>query len=226
MSDYKYTVPMAMTRGTHYGNNYYQFKSRKIGRVVTAFSNLEYDNLITLEMNHEVEFFCEHPCEVSMVEEGVEHKTVLDVWVIYWDGREEFQKVKYDSEVNNPNPDSRVRKQLALQKKWCMYNNHNYVVRTDKDLYLGQYYMMNLEYMASKVRRYNIPADVQASKERELLKILNEKYLKIEDVCASGLIPAGMEAEFLSMMYYKGLVSFSNIEDRIINAKTEVYTYA
>ena len=212
-----------MNRGTHYGNNYYIFKSRKVGRIVTAFSNLEYDNLITLEMDHKVEYFCEQPCKVSFMEEGIKEETVFDVWVFYRDGREEYQEVKYNSEINNHNPDSRDNKQIKLQKKWCDYNNQNYVVRTEKELHRGQYYMMNLEYMASKVRRYSIPIEIQVKKEHELIKMIKDNYLTVGDISSSGFLPLGREPEFLSMMYYKGLICFSNMEDTIINTKTEVY---
>lgn len=222
MIRYRFTEPIVMPRGKHYGNNYYIFKSRKVGRTVTAYSTLEYENLITLEMNPEVEFFCEQPLKVSVIEDGITYETVFDVWVLYRDGREEFQEVKYSSDANNSDPNSRTARQIRLQKQWCSLNNENHVVRTEKDIYLGQYYIMNLENMAAKVRRYRIPADVQKTMERDVVNLLEERYLTLGDICSSGLLPAGMETEILSMMYYKGLIGFSNIADTIINEKTEV----
>ena len=59
--NYKFTTPIKMPRGTHYGSNYWMFESKKIHRCVTAYSNLEYENLLTLEMNPEVEYYCEQP---------------------------------------------------------------------------------------------------------------------------------------------------------------------
>ena len=45
-------------------------------------------------------------------EDGKEVKTIFDVWVLYKDGREEFQEVKYNSELEEKNSDSRSRKKL------------------------------------------------------------------------------------------------------------------
>ena len=223
MTKYRFTEPIPMPRGKKYGNNYWLFLSKKIGRRVTAYSNLEYDNLISLEMDHEVEYFCEQPFKASLILDNVCCETIFDVWVLYKNGREEFQEVKYSFEVNNPDSQTRTVKQIQLQKQWCMYNNQNYVIRTDEDLYLGQYYMMNLRYMASKIRRCNIPSGIQTAKEREIIKLLNQRYMNVDDVCSCGVFPKGMESDFLSMMYYKGLICFSNIENEIINGKTEVY---
>ena len=83
--------------------------------------------------------------------------------------------------------------------------------------------MQNLDYLASKVRRYNIPSEIQISKERELIKAMEDQYQTVETIFASGILPAGAEIDILSMMYYKGLICFSNLTDAIISAKTEVY---
>ena len=60
-------------------------------------------------------------------------------------------------------------------------------------------------------------------KEHELIKMIKDNYLPVGDISSSGFLPLGREPEFLSMMYYKGLICFSNMEDTIINTKTEVY---
>ena len=223
MSKYKHEQPIVMPRGRKYGANYWIFHSRKTGRQVTCYSNLEYDNLTILEMDNEIEYYCEQPCEISLILDGDEKKSVFDVWVYYRDGKEEYQEVKYLSDVTNPDPESRVRRQITLQRKWCDYNSQNYVVRTEKDIYRGQYYIQNLRYMATKVRRYNVPHEIQMFKEREIIQFMEKHYVTVEDLCSCGIIPKGMEPDFLSMMYYKGLIRFTNIEDMIINAKTEVY---
>lgn len=94
-----YTEPISMPRGTHYGNNYYEFMSRKNRRIVTAFSNLEYWNQICMEMDANVEKYCEQPLKTQVYLDGQTYETVFDVWVKYKDGREEFQEVKYADEL-------------------------------------------------------------------------------------------------------------------------------
>ena len=104
----RYTVPKEMTRGTHYGNNYWMVPSAKMNRFVTAFSNLEYYNIIMLEMSAEVEGYCEQPCELEVPvseldlkekEKELQKKTedeekhvIPDVYVLYKDGTEEIQE--------------------------------------------------------------------------------------------------------------------------------------
>ena len=53
---YRYTSPIKMQRSTHYGSNYYIIPSRKLRRNVSAFSYLEYCNILTLEMDSNIEF--------------------------------------------------------------------------------------------------------------------------------------------------------------------------
>ena len=64
--NYKFTTPIKMPRGTHYGSNYWMFESKKIHRCVTAYSNLEYENLLTLEMNPEVEYYSDCSAQINL----------------------------------------------------------------------------------------------------------------------------------------------------------------
>ena len=57
----KFTTPIEMPRGTHYGSNYFIVYSHKIKRNVKLYSNLEYYNFLTLETDPNVEYFCEQP---------------------------------------------------------------------------------------------------------------------------------------------------------------------
>ena len=94
-----YTTPVNIPRSTHYGSNYYEFLSRKLKRTVRAFSSLEYWNQICLEMDYQVEKYCEQPLEAEVYYDGKTYKTVFDIWVKYRDAREEFQKVKMQLKV-------------------------------------------------------------------------------------------------------------------------------
>ena len=73
----KYT-PEEMPRGTHYGNNYYEVFSPKLRRTVRLFSNLEYNNYLSLEINPEVVSFCEQPYR-AIIDFGGDKKTEYDV---------------------------------------------------------------------------------------------------------------------------------------------------
>lgn len=90
--DYKYTNPINMTRGTHYGSNYWEVYSKKINRKVKLFSNLEYENFLSLELNPEIEYFCEQPLEVEIFLDGNKKKTIFDMWVKYKDEGKSFRR--------------------------------------------------------------------------------------------------------------------------------------
>ena len=222
---YRHTKPIPMPRGTHYGNSYFVFNSRKIGRRVTAFSNLEFDNLICLEMDPEVEYYCEQPETISLVVDGQEKESTFDVWVFYRNGEEEYQEVKYISEVNDKAPDSRTAQQIRIQQKWCKINGFKHVLRTDDSIYLGQYYLTNLRFLAAKTRRNIVPSDIQASTEKKIRSLLEERYCNVGGLIKNKILPGGMEIDSLAIMYFKGIIKFANIEDAIITDKTEVYLY-
>ena len=62
--------PIKMPRGTHYGSNYWEVYSKKMGRKACFFSNLEYHNFLTLEMNPDVIQMCEQPLEIEIMVDG------------------------------------------------------------------------------------------------------------------------------------------------------------
>ena len=49
--------PIAIERNTHYGNNFYQVYSKKVNRVCTFYSDLEYFNYLSLEIERKLYLF-------------------------------------------------------------------------------------------------------------------------------------------------------------------------
>lgn len=219
--DYKYTNPINMTRGTHYGSNYWEVYSKKINRKVKLFSNLEYENFLSLELNPEIEYFCEQPLEVEIFLDGNKKKTIFDMWVKYKDGREEFQEVKYLSEINGDTEKSiRTKKQIEVQRKWCSDNNQNYVIRTDNDIQKGRFTIRNLKLIAGRIRRYDIP-NRSYSQEKLVNYITKQEGAIIKDLFESSILPIGKELEFLCLMHYLGVIRLE-IDDKPINKDTGV----
>lgn len=218
---YRYSTPITMPRGTHYGNNYIIAMSRKLRRKIAAFSNLEYDNLVSLEMNPDVEWYCEQPCKKEVNIDGQNHSTVFDVYVLYKNGKEEFQEVKYASSIQGLSDDSeRTAKQISIQKTWCSQNNMPYSIRTDKDIYLGQYHMRNLHYLFAKARRFQSSDTVS---EKHLVKFLADRgQTSVGLLVNNGIISAQSGIDFLADLYYKGIIDFSNLRDECFSYKTEV----
>ena len=216
-----YKEPIQMPRGKKYGANYWTFYSKKNNRHYEAYSNLEYDNMIMLEMNSEVECYTPQPIEVQVVIDGKTKKTIFDVWVKYTDGKEEFQEVKYQDELDADSPTGeRSRKQIAVQRTWCQMNNVEYTVRTDKDIHLGEFYIRNLRFLFGKIKRLSyIEPDVENVLKKYLMKTcpVTVGYLD-----STGRFETSKTFDILSYFFYKGLISFSNIESKALTFKSEV----
>ena len=217
----RFTVPVPMPRAIHYGNNYWIFQSRKLHRRVYAFSNLEYENLLCLEMNPLVQFYCEQPYEAQIYIGGKEYKTIFDVWVSYSNGTEEFQEVKYYNELTGTSEKSeRDRKQIAIQKAWCLQNNFTYSVRTDKEIELGNFYIRNLDLLAAKARRFHVHSP---NADAVLINYLADlQATSIGYLVSSGRFEQGKTLDYLADLYYRGIITFLNIENECISNKTEV----
>lgn len=215
----KYT-PIEMPRGTHYGNNYYEVYSSKVKRIVKLFSNLEYYNFLSLEMNPDVRSFCEQPLRVPITMEGETRNVIFDMYVEYVDGSSEFQEVKYESELNGEDEKSkRSREQIRREKIWCVENGHEFSVRTEKEIISGRSTTANLNVMAARVRRYTPLDDYY---DRRIEKALaDEKYLQFGEIKERELLPEGEELEHLCYLYAKGIVTF-DIDNRPISDQTKI----
>lgn len=217
----RFTKPLPMPRATHYGNNYWIFESRKLHRRVTAFSNLEYENLLCLEMDAKVRYYCEQPYEANVFIGGKEYRTIFDVWVAYKDGSEEFQEVKYFEELeSDTKKGERDRRQVTVQKKWCLQNEFQYTLRTDKEIELGEFYIRNLNLLAAKARRFHVYSENADDVIRNYLAELNRTTIGY--LVSSGRFRQNKTLDYLANLYYRGIITFLNLENECISNKTEV----
>lgn len=218
--DYQFTQPLNMTRGTHYGNNYWVFHSRKVDRRVTAFSNLEYENLLSHEMNSDIIYYCEQPCEQIVRIDGKKHYTIFDAYVVYRDGREELQEVKYQTELDDEIRGHRSREQIEIQKYWCLQNEFPYTVRTNKEIEIGRYTVRNLAFLCTKARRW-VPGN--ELDDNSFVQFLYEKkHLTIGQLISFGRITAFRGLDYLADLYYRGIIRFDDIDNKPISNATEV----
>lgn len=216
----KYEKPIEMPRGTHYGSNYFIVYSHKLKRNVTLYSNLEYYNFLTLEVDPNVEHFCEQPQEIVICLENKICKAVFDMHVIYKDGREEYQEVKYKSELTGEDDASkRSQEQIRRQQHWCDENNANFVVRTEEDIIKGSFHMQNLNVIAARVRKY-VPME-GSYYDPMLLKVLSKTNLTIGELVQKQLLPIGHEFDHLCHLYSTGVIDM-DVANRVMDYKMEV----
>ena len=202
-----FNEPIKMPRGSHYGSNYWEVYSKKMGRKACFYSNLEYHNYLSLEMDPNVTQMCEQPLEIEIMIDGKKEKSILDFWLKYADGSEEIQEVKSVESLKEESKDYvRTKAQIHKQRTWCGENGIPYAVRTEKEIYAGEYLIENCAYMASRVRRYAPPEDMGRYRDMLVGYLGASKDADIRTLMETGMLPLGDELVFLCYMHFVGAV--------------------
>lgn len=219
--EYVFENPIEMPRGSHYGSDYWIAYSYKLKRIAHLYSILEYANFITLEMNYKVKYFCEQPVKIEDINNSIGKKSsVLDFWVQYINGSCEFQEIKYSTDLVGTSESSiRSQKQVEFQRNWCLNNNYNYSIVTEKDLYTGQFIIQNLELLHSHLLNYN---QMATNLPENLIKILCDHNLTISEIQSLQILPEKYELSILAHQYYKGNIDIVNLKDRPLDQYSEV----
>lgn len=216
-----FTQPIDMPRNTHYGNNYFTVYSNKIHRVCHFYSNLEYFNFLSLEINPNVKEFCEQPLKIEIVQENKIKHAIFDMWVKYKDGSEEFQEVKYYAEVTGTSDTSiRSQEQIKREKAWCKENNIKFVIRTEKEISKGRFFLDNANIISSRLRRY-IPSDDLYYNNRIIKALTDYNKLTIEELIKNELLPINNELNYICYLYEKGVITM-NINNKPLDNRMEV----
>jgi hypothetical protein len=172
-------------------------------------------------MNPKVIEYCEQPLKVEIEIDGIIESSIFDMWVLYRDGTEEMQEVKYISDLEPINEyTKRARRQVQKQEQWCKANNYKYSIRTEKEIEKGIYYINNLRYLYGLIKRLNIPLA------RRYIKTLKEKILfdriKVSDLLDYSDMPAEMIFSIIALGIYEGDIQ-ADIDKRVLNYETEIW---
>ena len=154
--------------------------------------------------------------------DGRKFNTTFDVYVVYTDGREEMQEIKYLSEYNGKDEKGeRDRAQVETQRLWCAQNTIDHALRTDDIIMPGNFTIRNLEWLAAKARRTSNTNEMA----RKLLRNYLDKTGKIiiGQLYSSGNITEQDGLNILADMFYRGEIFFSDIDGEVISNRTEVY---
>lgn len=217
---YRYEKPVKMPRGSHYGCDYWIAKSFKLHRSIQLYSMLEYANYLELEMNPDVAYFCEQPVSVELLVGSKMRQTIFDFWVSYADGREEFQEVKYQSDLEGKEKAAlRSQEQVKRQESWCKINNFSYKIITDQNLFGYKYRSQNLSLLSSYMNRFEISPDCELYLKN--LKKYAIQPITISTILTEGLLESGSEWMILAYLYYIGKIMI-NINDRPLDTSSEV----
>lgn len=158
--------------------------------------------------------------EIEILEDYKIYKSIIDFWVKYKDGREEFQEVKYSAELTGSDKSSlRSQEQIRRQKLWCKQNGINHSIQTENDISVGEFTIRNYNVMHSKIRRLNNNPEKYRSNLIEF--IADKKFVRIKDIVSANIFPTNQELTMLSYYYYLGITNM-NIDSRPIDNATEV----
>src|SRR5690606_20275667 len=133
--------PLITDGSKRFGNNRWQSYSSKLKRDVFLFSDLEYEHWLLVESNPKIIEFCE---QALLMEAFVNRKlqtSIIDMWVKFDNGKEEFIEVKYTSDLSK----EKVKKQIAVQKNWCKEHGFQHHVRTEEHIRANQLLLSNLK---------------------------------------------------------------------------------
>jgi len=125
--------------------SYWESFGPKVNRRVALNSDLEYYHWLCLEGDPEIEAYCEQPILVSAMYAGKRHQSVLDFWIRYRSGTEEFLEVKYRSAL----ADVRTIRQVSVQRDWCALNGYRHRIVTEECLESKVIWLRNWRQMLS-----------------------------------------------------------------------------
>ena len=217
-NSYRYTEPIEMPRGKKYGSNYNVFQSPKLNRRVATFSNLEFYHCLKLEMNPDVEYYCEQPARLSTYVDGaggVVH-FVPDVYVVMRDGKEYFVEVKYRSELQKDD----TKRQIVAESKYSRENGLLYKLSTEKEILSSNFIAESRLQMVEYVNRYRYEFDDYVF-DRLLLFLIHNQHVTVEALIENGIVDLSKALALVSVSIFNGIVTVTE-KGRPFDLKTEV----
>lgn len=211
--NYRFTEPLEKERSSSYGSNYYVCRSRKLSRRVTAFGMLTFDNMMILETDAHVRWYCERPMQTDFFLDGEQRRICPDFYVAYEDGTDEFQWVRSKS-------DSVTDGLEMLTSSWGRQSGEHIRVVTEADIYKGPFYMRNLYLIAARARRC---ARSDKTSDRVFLEFLRDsKAVTVGKLMKEGYLSREKGFAYISDLYFRGLIDIRDIQTMPLSYKTEV----
>lgn len=129
----KYTKPAKPPPRGKYWSNLWTAYSPKLNRIVRLYSNLEDFVRIIIESDPGMAPR-EQPVYAESIYEGKEGRSLLDFWILKVSRNEEFWEVKYEKDLLQIDSKLELKRQITIQKGWCLENSSKYVIVTDADI--------------------------------------------------------------------------------------------
>lgn len=212
---YKYEIPAEVKVTNIYYRDRWFFYSTKCKRIIKCFSNLLHAEIINLEMDSRVEFFCEYPFIEEIKNNDKTMMIYPDLWVKYSNGEELFLII--DNTANSEKEETHNQEIVKYLNQKAM----SYKVLTYKDICKGRFTTRNLSWLAARTRRgdsfYMSPEVKQIT---EYIK--SSGKISIESLLQYDILNEWEIFDVISHLFYKGAISIDGIDSRVINKKMEV----
>lgn len=214
--DVKYRVPAKPPpRGKHWSNLWWGY-SPKIDREVVMYSDLEYYNWIKIESETNVLTFCEQPLYMEILSEGRPRRSLVDMWLLYENGSEQYREVKLQEDLDNKDIKVEVKEQIYVQETWCKLNRKEHFIMTDLKLAEFETVIDNWSQILS-VLQHTKGLDFRKSMSKVLSVSLEDGPQQIwtvaeavkGDVKPFDIIPS------IYLLLHLGLLKFSNPNEKL-----------
>jgi len=210
--------PLITDGSKKFGNNRWLSYSPKLKRDVSLFSDLEYEHWLLVESNPEIVEFCEQARVMEGFVDGKLQRSIIDMWVKYHNGKEEFLEVKYSSDLSK----EKVINKIAIQKNWCDDHGFQHHVSTEENIRVNQLLLSNLKLLLKGNKQQKQVIEIDRF---QIMKIMREhcpKKMLISSLIIGTQIPPNRLLLSVGKMILKGEVC-SNIALQHYGKNTEVW---
>jgi hypothetical protein len=211
--------PITIPRNKKYGNNYWIGQGPKVKmREVALYSDLEYDNWVSIELNSNVVTYCEQAERISYMFEGKLHSTIIDMRLLLKDGSEEIHEVKYRNELipGHRNYERNMR-QIGAQAEWCKLNGFIHRVIDESLLRTGRFVLGNRVKILGLIRNTTFKINYN-----DLLSFIGTTPTTLEKLQLEVDLPYYELQYACCWLTYKGSIQM-DIESCALSHKTEVW---
>ena len=154
--------------------------------------------------------YCERPLAEKVHVNGTTFTVKPSVYVVLADGTEMFLLV-------TTSEDSSTTDNFNL---WGVTRNEKIEIIGHKDVYIGQYWMRNISYLAGRSRR--IKTCDRGADDAFTRYLSTNGAMSIGQLVDAGRLSEPNANDYIAYLYFKGLINIHDIKERQISYRTEV----
>jgi hypothetical protein len=147
--------------------------------------------------------------------------SIIDMWVKYDNGKEEFIEIKYSSDLSK----EKVKKQITIQKKWCYEHGFQHHIRTEEYVRSNQMLLSNLKLLMKVNKQQKQQIEIDRYQIMKLLRHHCPQKMMISSLIAKTNIPQNRLLISVGKMILQGELC-SDIALKHFGKNTEVWINA